>query len=652
MSARVTAAGVCVLLLCTAPIYRAIAQEAAPSALPDYEDRLIDDGKLPPDVSEDMYGGHNAAGPPRSFWTQFTTARVSHDDIQTNETGLQFGGMLDTLNYGAFSIDASVRTTNDDRTGSGSGAMFTLWQRGLPMDGGWFGNNTLGVFNTPITDVARQQYRFFLPTITAAGASTEWRRLGNLQLQAAAGQPGRLTGLYVPSFEGLGGSVVNAGASWRVSNQWSAAVQATDVRDVDVNLDQNTSLGTISAQSFYAATAWTTPTARAQLNVIDSNARDDSNRVGAWLDAGIRSDPRLAHYFGVFYLEPNLVWGNQPFASDLEGGYYRAAWQTRQWIFDGGVDYVNPVSGPGEDAVYGTANVRYQYRTGLGFGGGTNVLHGATDAWSAFGFVDHINPWGLGRFQTNYATDDQRDSTQLTFDQTWRMPAASNLSTSLILGRENFDGMSGTNVGFAIYGGLPLRGRFRLDANGRWDKRFGDAPSETVLANIGVSWGFARGWLASLSYYVSRNTAETPLVVVSPIPTLTPVVRTVDDSSVYLSVRYDWRAGSRLAPLGGAGGGSGGVGGTLFLDANENGRLDAGELGAQNVIVLLDGRFTARTDAEGRFEFPSVAPGAHIVTVIPDNLPLPWVVPYNARFDIQVRVRDLTRIEIPAQRLR
>jgi hypothetical protein len=361
----------------------------------------------------------------------------------------------------------------------------------------------------------------------------------------------------------------------------------------------------------------------------------------------------LSHSFGAFYLRPNLVWGNQPFASNLEGGYYRAAFQSRQWIVDGGIDYVMPVSGPGEATVYGTGNVRYQYLTGLGVGGGANVLRGATDAWSVFGFVDFTNPRGLGRVQANYATDDQQNSTQLTFDQTWNMPAAMNLSTSLILGRESFGSSSGSSVGVAVYGGLPLRGNLRLDANARWDKGFGDLPSENVLANIALGWGFAAGWLASLNYYASRSTGQAPFAVISPIPTFTPVVQTYNDRSVFLSVRYDWRAGSPAVPLGGpAGGGSGSVWGVLFLDANDNGRLDAGEAGAANVIVLLDGRFTARTDSEGRFEFPTVAPGSHVVSVIPDNLPLPWMLPSNGRFDVQVRVRDQTRIGIPAQRSR
>ena len=147
MSARVAAGGVCVLLLCTFPTYRASAQDPAPNAAPEYEDQLIEGGKLTPDVSDDMYGGtrFQRAGRGR-FGFNSRPAASRHCNVQSNETGLQFGGMLDTPNYGAFSVDASLRTSNDDNIGSGG--LFTLWQRGLPMDGGWFGNNALGVFNT------------------------------------------------------------------------------------------------------------------------------------------------------------------------------------------------------------------------------------------------------------------------------------------------------------------------------------------------------------------------------------------------------------------------------------------------------------------------------------------------------------------------
>jgi hypothetical protein len=98
--------------------------------------------------------------------------------------------------------------------------------------------------------------------------------------------------------------------------------------------------------------------------------------------------------------------------------------------------------------------------------------------------------------------------------------------------------------------------------------------------------------------------------------------------------------------------GSGRINGVLFLDENDNGRLDASESGAANVVVLLNGRFAVRTDASGRFEFPTVVAGNHSLSVVPDNLPLAWNVPAEARFDVRVGVRGQAQVELPAQRQR
>ncbi|MGZ8274487.1 MAG: carboxypeptidase-like regulatory domain-containing protein, partial [Burkholderiaceae bacterium] len=87
------------------------------------------------------------------------------------------------------------------------------------------------------------------------------------------------------------------------------------------------------------------------------------------------------------------------------------------------------------------------------------------------------------------------------------------------------------------------------------------------------------------------------------------------------------------------------------LDANDDGRFDAGESGAANVTVLLDGRFSARTDAQGRFEFPAVVAGRHHVTVLPDNLPLPWTTANETR-DLDLPVRGSLHLELSARRPR
>ena len=73
--------------------------------------------------------------------------------------------------------------------------------------------------------------------------------------------------------------------------------------------------------------------------------------------------------------------------------------------------------------------------------------------------------------------------------------------------------------------------------------------------------------------------------------------------------------------------------------------------GAANVTVLLDGRFSTRTDEPGRFEFPFVAIGTHAVTVVPDNLPLPWSLG-DAKFEVRVDTRSTATLELGARRVR
>src|SRR3546814_189781 len=124
--------------------------------------------------------------------------------------------------------------------------------------------------------------------------------------------------------------------------------------------------------------------------------------------------------------------------------------------------------------------------------------------------------------------------------------------------------------------------------------------------------------------------------------------------SVFLTLRYERSAGRPQGVIGGAPGGpTGTVAGSLFLDDNGDGVRSAGEEAAANVTVLLDGRFAVRTDSLGNFEFPRVAAGSHVLTVVPDNLPLPWFIDQaDAQRSVQVRVRETERIDIGARRQR
>lgn len=642
----------CLLLLCASPP-SARAQQSVPSVADPaaYEDRLIDGGALAPDVSTGLASGHDESGWPRSFRAQAIASRVSRDDLDQDENGVRLAGMIDTPNFGAFSLEATLRSS--DGTGDDSGSMFTLYQLGLPMDGGWLADNALGVSNSPAVDLARSQYRFFVPVMLNNGLATEWRSEGGVQLQASAGEPGQLTGIYVPTFEGLGGRQVSAGAQWNAPGGWSVALQGTDVQDSLPGLGAQPTLGEISGQSWLGALGWRGADARAQLNAMLSGRDGADDHAGVWLDGDIRTG-RLVHTAGAFHMDEDLFWGTQAMASDMQGGYYRATFQSRQWLLDGGFDYVAPVTGDGTDTVYFTGYSRYQYSSTLGAGGGANLRNSDTTAWSAFAFVDRENRWGLGRSQLDYATDDDRSNAQLTLNQTWRSGPSTRFSTAVTVGRDEFDGR-GTNIfGLAVNGGGNLRSDMMLVFDASWDTGSGRESYDSLLGNVALNWNFLRGFSLGANYYVNRTSGRLPLEVESPIPGQPAFVeRDLQDQGIYVSLRYDWQAGTRFAPLGGpADRGAGRIAGILYLDDNANGRQDAGEVGAPNVVILLNGRFAARTDVDGRFEFPAVASGTHVLTVVTDNLPLPWIFPQTQGVSVKVGVRDQLFVPLGAQRLR
>jgi hypothetical protein len=171
-----------------------------------YEDRLIEGGSLPADVSSGETVS-DASGWPRSIRAEAITSRVVRNDYEQDESGLRLNAMLDTPNFGALTFDANVRGSSGQRFGSDNGTLVTLYQMGMPMDGGWRVNNTLGVTNAPTVGLARQQQRFWVPSILHNGVATEWLSPAGLQLQASVGQPGLLTGLYVRARNGTSATV-------------------------------------------------------------------------------------------------------------------------------------------------------------------------------------------------------------------------------------------------------------------------------------------------------------------------------------------------------------------------------------------------------------------------------------------------------------
>jgi hypothetical protein len=637
VSSRRLAGALCAALLVVSR--GSLAQSPAPAA--EYEDRLIDSGNLKPLASEHDEGNFNTSGLARQWRVEGFASRIEQGANVRHENGMVMSGRLETLEYGVFSVDATVRNGT-------SSSVFTLWQRGLAFDNGWIANNGAGMLNTPTIELARQQYRFFIPTFPIVGAQTEWIRNGELQLQAGYGSPGLYNGLRLAGFSRLGGQVATGGAQWSLEPQVQVGFQVADARDVEAGVGDE-GAGKTTARSFYGAIAWASGDDRMQFNVIDSKANAGRHNLGTWFDAETRSG-RLRQNYGAFRFEPDMSWGHIPINRDLLGGYYRVNYSSQQWIWAAGLDSVSSVTGRGLDANFLTGNARYQADRSLGVGGGGTLRHGDTAAGTIYGFLDKQSAFGTTRLQVDLvAAEGSQRGEQLTVDHAWPTQVGLRLSTSLALAQETERGARTTRASVAAFGGIDITNNLTVEGNVRVSLDRDTTRTIGKFINLSLVWRITPRWSMVATYYDNRSDAQ-PFATIAPVVPIDVVVPGVPrDRAVFITVRYEDHAGTPVAPLGGApGSGAGRIMGTLFYDANDDGRRGANEAPAANVTVLLDGKFATRTDSEGRFEFPFVASGPHSLAVVPDNLALPYSVANDGRRTVMVSTRETTMVDIAA----
>ena len=653
----------------------AAAGPPAPAATA-YEDRLIGGGSLTPDISAGDNSTSDTTGLARSIRID-AVASVLHQDgpgsaPDTHEDGILANAQWDTVSYGAWSANLAARLNgNDERTSLGGGSgntAFSIQERAMPFDDGWQTDNGLGDLSAPLINLARMQSRFVLSQGTMLGATTEWRGPDGLQIVAGGGEPGVFDGIKIPTFQTIGGSTYTLGAQWSPAPQWSVGGEFVSANDVSLYyqpLDSSLFPGApnsprISTDTGLVSAAWQGSGMHAQLNLIDGTVGDNANAFGAWADATMTRGS-VTQAFGAFRIDPNLAWGNQLITNDVQGGYYRADYQSRRLTAGVGIDEVTSVSGNGSDTTFLNADARYQLSRDTGVGGVVNVRRGSDEtAWSLEGYLDHANDWGLGRAQLDYATDTQTDDATVTLQQSWKTPLGVRLATTVAVDRIRDTPVPGaasqdsTLVRLAVNGGGDLTARLSLDGSVQWAQAVQGNAAPSTTADLTLSWEINRAWSVLGSYYENRIGSWTQLVISSPLTPATPTpVPSMGASGFFLTVRYQDSRGSHFAPLGGVmGSGSGRLTGVVYLDANENGRFDAGESGAANVTVVLDGRYSARTDSNGRYDFPAVASGHHVITVQGDNLPLPWALANSGRTDVDVSTRERTEIDIGAQRIK
>jgi hypothetical protein len=90
--------------------------------------------------------------------------------------------------------------------------------------------------------------------------------------------------------------------------------------------------------------------------------------------------------------------------------------------------------------------------------------------------------------------------------------------------------------------------------------------------------------------------------------------------------------------------------GVVFFDADANDKREASEGGVPNITVILDRRYVTRTDSQGRYEFPALVEGQHLVEISSDNLPLPWSPLQRSAVQVNIHVRQASVQDFAVQR--
>ncbi|WP_300649029.1 carboxypeptidase-like regulatory domain-containing protein [Hydrogenophaga sp.] len=609
---------------------------------------------LPPEALDDSdKDEYSREGLPRFLRLETRLGTQPFDQAQSVRIGYGIYGLLETPNHGTLSIDGAYAPRDSSGT-------LTLRQRAMPIEGGWFTSNELGVITAPAPDITRLPARIYLPSAILRGLSTEWENPeGGLQLQASTGEPGRLDFQPANGFRQLPGRRTTLGGQWRINASgadvlsrqgWTAALRHEDARGVST-LDNPQQAGDfVDANSTLLALRHESGEYQIQGQLMSTRASNvQGARNGFWIDSEWEDGPRR-HGLGAYRLEPDLTWANLPVASDIVGAYVRSSWRTRQWSAEGSLDWLDSISGRTTNGVFATGSARWRINRDHTLGAGTALRSFNGTAWSTYGDWRFQNGWGTSGLRVEFTGGEgQGDSRALIWDQEWVVPQGWALSTSL--GYTAYSATSSlpaenTSTG-AISGAVPLTSRSSMRGNFSVERN--DSGQVRHSLNVGANWRLDKHWSMEGNYNRTNGRSRfTPSI--DPLAPLGLVVPD-NDRSFYVVVRYEFEAGSRNVPLGGKPADGGGrIEGTVYFDANRTGTQEASETGVPNVTVFLDNRYAVRTDSQGRFEFPFVASGPRTVSVRGDTLPLPWNVVDQGQTKVDVRLRENVTLTIPVQR--
>lgn len=636
-----------------------------------YVDRVLEEGPQPALKLERSLDPEGLA---RSWRVETTVARDRSGPLSGTSSGVTLSGHVETPHHGVLSMSLSLSRFAVEQAGApeqrDTSYLWRIDQVGMPLDGGWSANHSVGNISALQVPMARAFGRIGLPTTPIAGASALYTQGATNSYALSFGQPGVYTGWGTSGFEHGTGRALFAGGQHALTPSSTLGIQVNDAQDVtraDLRGLRYSTRGAWAGWRWEGQAPWSdTMEARApagyrrrgalelQANAINTdtsgpNQMSPGNRSGAWLDARWRSQ-WLDQSGGFFYLDPDLRWGTYDIVSDLRGVYWNGELAMRRWYLSVASEWAESLTGRSAGGSFLNLSGQYRMDTRTTLLGAFAIRRGQAPGESAQLGVEQGSEWGRTRWQVDMLRTESRNAVRAGADHNFAFAGDGTLSLSLALERDTQQGVRNDAVVWGLVGSIQPWTGVTLDANVRGSQ--GDL-QRVVNGGVGAGWTISPSWSLLAQWTHTRGQDLRPLAVLSPVSQAAEqlALQPYSANRVQLTLRYQDQAGQSVAPIGGApGAGSGGVTGYVFYDSNDNGRRDALEPGVPEVAIRLDGRYVTRTDSQGRYEFPFVAAGEHWVEVMPDNLPLPWNLALPGQQMLDVRVRRTTTRDFAIRR--
>lgn len=620
-------------------------------AIPAYVDKLID-GAVAEDAPVASAQPVDETPGRRTVSIGYTHASRDRSGAgSSRDQGIDLRLTRETENYGDFRLDAQWTQFSPaamDLLPTRKSLNATLYHTQLPLPGGLTADSAAGVVRSLQPLWFASSYRVVLPSTLLSGVQT---RIGGDrgELRFSAGEPGRLAGIGILDFERTSGRYASLSGSYLITPALQIGGGITRLTD---GLGIRDHTATTAAIEYVPSTLL-----RGKAQLLTNNG----GREGLWTDWEI-VDRRWRHRVGAYHMDPDLLFGDAQPQSDVRGGYWRGEYR------EGFNNYVvglessqtnirnDPArSGTASDGAYGSLTLRLDRNTTVGAGlsareerprqGGAERRNVAV----ANAFASRQFDFGHVRLDGSYnVTRPERSGRETirTLNLSHDFPRWNQITASVGLAftREASPEITVNRRVASLSLRGPLIGSMAWDASvSHVDVEGSDQSERGYNANVSIDWPISANWNAALSWQRNR---------VQPGPD-NPLAPFRQDSTVQFHVRYDFAGGLPYARLSGPGGrqGTGRITGTIFFDENGDGVRQPTERGAENILVVLDGRFPMTTNRDGFYSFNQVALGTRSISIQLERVPLPWGLADESARQVNVTLRDEARLDIGLTRI-